>query len=262
VGDRPSDSKGGWGYDTIGHGPGVAGLVGALDNGFGRVGVAPGARLWAVRVGDPDGIIQEEDLICGLEWLIGRDIEVANMSLSGEGENIQDCHGTDPGTWDALQRAICAAIAANVTLVASAGNDGFDASTLLPAAYPDVIAVSAFGETDGLPGGLGQSTGALGCEEDVADDTFAFFSNFGPIVDISAPGVCVGTTYLQNTYSGGTGTSFSTPIVSGGAALYLATHPNASPAQVRDALVALREAGPIDGDPDGIDEGVLDVSTL
>jgi subtilisin family serine protease len=257
-------NTGGWKDDTDGHGTTVAGIAAAIDNGYGRVGIAPGARLWAVKVLDPEGFIEEADLICGLEWLVssGNDIEVANMSLSGAGENIQDCHGSDPQTWDALQQAICAAIAQNVTLVAAAGNEGFDASTEVPAAYPDVIAVSAFGETDGRPGGLGQSSGALGCEVDVADDTFAFFSNFGPVVDLSAPGVCVGSTYLKGTYAGGVGTSFATPFVSGAAGLYLAKHPNATPAEVMNALVGLREPGPITGDPDGIDEGVLDVSSL
>lgn len=137
-----------------------------------------------------------------------------------------------------------------------------DASTLVPIAYPDVIGVSAFAETDGLPGGLGPSSGERGCEEDNADDAFAFFSNFGPVVDLSAPGVCVGTTYLQNTYSGGTGTSFSAPFVSGAAALYLAKHPSATPGTVRNALVAQREVGHIAGDPDGIDEGIVNVSGL
>jgi subtilisin family serine protease len=264
VGGANRANTGGWKDKTDGHGTLVAGIAAAIDNGYGRVGIAPGARLWAVNVLDSEGLTEEADVICALEWLVssGNDIEVANMSLSGAGENIQDCHGSDPETWDALQRAICAAIAANVTLVASAGNEGFDASTELPAAYPDVIAVSAFGETDGRPGGLGQSTGALGCEVDVADDTFAFFPNFGPVVDLSSPGVCVGTTYLKGTYAGGVGTSFSTPFVAGAAGLYLATHPNATPAEVMNALVALREPGPIAGDPDGIDEGIVDVSGL
>ena len=258
-----SDSKGGWRDDDFGHGTSVAGIVAAIDNGFGRVGIAPGARLWAVRIVDPDGLIEESDLICGLEWLVsgGRDIEVANMSLSGQGENINACD-SDPAIWDALQRAICAAIADGVTLVAAAGNDGIDAATEVPAAYPDVIAVSAFAETDGLPGGLGLTSGERGCEVDIADDAFAFFSNFGSVVDLSAPGVCVATTYPQNTYAGGIGTSFSTPFVSGAAALYMAKHPNATPGTVRNALLAQRERGHIAGDPDGIDEGIVNVSGL
>jgi subtilisin family serine protease len=251
--------------DREGHGTLVGGIVAALDNGFGRVGVAPGARLWAVRLSSqsesPAGNILEDDLICGLEWVVANDIEVANMSLSGPGENINDCE-SDPAIWDALQTAICAAIANGTTLVAAAGNEGMDASTELPAAYPDVIAVSAFSETDGLPGGLGESAGAFGCEEDIADDTFAFFSNFGPVVDLSAPGVCVGSTYLHSTYAGGIGTSFATPFVSGAAALYLANHPDATPRQVRDVLIRQRERGPIAGDPDGIDEGIVNVSRL
>jgi subtilisin family serine protease len=249
--------------DRDGHGTLVAGIAAAIDNGFGRVGIAPGARLWGVRVADPEGLIEDADLICGLEWLVAgeADIEVANMSLSGPGENINACRGSS-AAWDALQYAICAAVGRGITMVASAGNEGMDASTLIPGAYPDVMAVSAFAETDGLPGRLGPSSGSLGCEVDIADDTFAFFSNFGPTIDLSAPGVCVGSTFLKGTYAGGIGTSFSTPLVAGAAALYLAKHPDATPDRVRDALLKQRERGPIAGDPDGIDEGILNVSGL
>ena len=253
-----------WKDKDIGHGTGVAGLTAALDNKIGRVGIAPGARLWAIRVSDSSGKIEDDQLLCGLEWLVasGVDVEVANLSLSGVSTDpIRDCD-TDPTDWDSLQSGICAVIEAGVTIVAAAGNDGYDASNEVPAAYPDVIAVSAFAETDGLPGGLGPSSGEVGCFVDIADDAFAFFSNFGPVVDLSAPGVCVGTTSTGSGYSGGTGTSFSTPIVAGATALYLAKHPDATPETVKEALIKQREAGPIAGDPDGIDEGIVNVSKL
>ena len=208
--------------------------------------------------------IPDAALICGLEWIIasGVDIEVVNLSLGGEIETpIDDCE-SDRAEWHPIQHAICAVIAAGVTVVASAGNEGIDAAKHIPSAYPEVIAVSAFAENDGLPGGLGLSSGAFGCEVDIADDTFAFFSNFGSTIDLSAPGVCVAATFLRGTYAGGTGTSFSAPFVSGAAALYLANHPSADPETVQDALIRQRERGPIAGDPDGIDEGIVDVSKL
>jgi subtilisin len=93
-------------------------------------------------------------------------------------------------------------------------------------------------------------------------DTFAFFSNFGPVVDIAAPGVCIGTLYPGGLYAAWTGTSFAAPLVSGAAALYIANHAGASPATVRAALISLAEPGPIPGDPDTYPEGIVNVSTL
>jgi subtilisin len=74
-----------------GHGTMVGGFIGALDNGIGRVGIAPGARLWAVRVVDKNGFGFDSEIICGLDWVTAtrtdgdpnNDIAVANMSLSG-----------------------------------------------------------------------------------------------------------------------------------------------------------------------------------
>ena len=250
--------------DRDGHGTLVGGIIGGVDNNIGRVGIAPGARLWAVRISPTKPGIPDAALICGLEWVVasGIDIEVVNLSLAGEIESTLDDCDSDPANWHPIQHAICAVIRAGVTVVASAGNEGIDAVRMIPAAIPDVVAVSAFAETDGLPGGLGPTSGELGCEVDIADDSFTFFSNFGSVIDLSAPGVCVASTYLNSTYSGATGTSYSAPIVSGAAALYLANHPSADPETVRDALIRQREKGPIAGDPDGIDEGIVDVSRL
>jgi subtilisin len=90
----------------------------------------------------------------------------------------------------------------------------------------------------------------------------AFFSNYGSTVDIAAPGVCVSSTYIGSQYAQGSGTSFASPLVAGAAALYVATHPGATPAQVRQALLDRAEPGPIPGDPDTYHEGVLNVRGL
>ena len=92
------------------------------------------------------------------------------------------------------------------------------------------------------------------------DDTFASFSNYGADVDIAAPGVCLETTTNDGGYGVFNGTSFSAPLVAGAAALYAASHPGASPADIKAAILDNREPGPIPGDPDGIDEGVLNVA--
>lgn len=83
--DRPGSPDFGF-YDRDGHGTFVAGQAAAIDNEIGVVGVAPGARIWSVRVTNPSGFVTEEALLCGLEWLKrnSRRIEVANMSFGGE----------------------------------------------------------------------------------------------------------------------------------------------------------------------------------
>ncbi len=226
--------------DQNGHGTHVAGTIAALDNGLGVVGVAPSAKLWAVRVLDRFGYGTWSSVICGLDFVAsngpanGGPITVANMSLGGGGASDNNCGDTNN---DALHKAACRVRDAGVTLVVAAGNDGTDASGFVPAAYDDaVITVSALADSDGVSGGLGANT-SYG-----ADDTFASFSNFGSAVDIGAPGVNINSTWLSGTYKSISGTSMASPHVAGATALYLALHPGASWTTVRDALVASGEA--------------------
>ena len=144
--------------DRDGHGTMVSGFAAALDNDIGIVGIAPGARLWAIRVADPDGLISDSALLCGLNWAIKHadEIEVANMSLAGDENDLVPC-GTRPRPRSHEARihdAICKLTRKGVTAVASAGNYSMDATTFSPAGYPEVIAVSAMADYDGLPGGL------------------------------------------------------------------------------------------------------------
>jgi subtilisin len=234
--------------DLYGHGTHVAGIAAAKDNRIGVVGVAPGARLWAVRVLNSQGSGTTASIVCGIDWVTqhASTIEVANMSLGGPGPE-GSC--TDGG----LREAICRSTAAGVTYVVAAGNSSADAQSFVPATYDEVITVSAITDFDGKPGGLGAPTCAIG-----TDDTFAFFSNFGPDVDIAAPGVCVLSTWRGGGYNTISGTSMASPHVAGAAALYKSTHPAASPSDVKAALVA---AGSFDwtGDPDATQEPLLNV---
>lgn len=235
--------------DRNGHGTHVSGTVAAKDNKAGVVGVAPGARLWSVRVLDSQGAGTWSSLICGVDWVTAHasTIEVANMSLGGSGTE-GSC--TDGG----LREAICKSVAAGVTYVVAAGNESSDAQSFVPATYPEVITVSAIADFDGLPGGLSAPKCSIG-----TDDTFASFSNFGSDVDLTAPGVCVRSTWLGGGYATISGTSMATPHVTGAAALYKAIHPTATPAQVKAALVA---AGTHDwtGDPDAVQEPLVNVA--
>jgi subtilisin family serine protease len=251
----------GW-ADPEGHGTMVAGFIGARDNEIGIFGVAPDTRLWAVRVADKKGNIRDSDLLCGLDWVAqhASTVRIANLSLSGTGGDSANC-GNAPRKQDRdpIHQAICRVVNLGVTVVAAAGNDSRDASQSYPAAYDEVITVSAISDGDGAPGGL---SGNLKCLPTDVDDTFASYSNFGADVDIAAPGSCAATTYIGGQYASGVGTSFATPVVSGAAALYLTTHRYASPAGVKAALLKAQESGPIAGDPDAFHEGIVKVSTL
>jgi subtilisin family serine protease len=199
-------------------------------------------------------------LFCAVDWITARAhvIDVANLSLGGPDPATDDC-GIAPRKQDGdpFHAAICGSVAAGVTYVVAAGNASIDASTITPASYPEVITVSAISDTDGRRGGLGQPDD---CHHWMADDSFATFSNFGAPIDIAAPGVCMTSTYPGGLYAYNSGTSFASPLVAGAAALYISTHPGATPAQVRAALLAAAEPGPIPGDPDAYPEGVVNVS--
>lgn len=233
------------GKDNNGHGTHVAGIAAAKDNTAGVVGVAPGARLWSVKVLDASGSGSISGVIAGVDWVTknASQIEVANMSLGCE------CSSA------ALDASIHNSVAAGVTYVVAAGNSGKDAATFSPANHPDVIAVSAIVDTDGQGGGLGSSTGYG------ADDTFASFSNFGASVDLAAPGVNILSTLRGGGYGNMSGTSMASPHGAGAAALYKATHPSDAPAAVRTALIA---AGTFSftGDPDAYPEPLVNAAGL
>ena len=141
--------------DDNGHGTHVAGTVAAYDNDLGVVGVAPGARLWAVKVLDSNGGGALSDIIAGVNWVTAHanEIEIANMSLGLQAYS------------PALRTAIQNSVSAGVVYFAAAGNSGIDVygqdkllgttDDFIPAAYPEVAAISAFADSDGLPGGLG-----------------------------------------------------------------------------------------------------------
>lgn len=234
------------------HGTHVAGTVAALDNGVGVVGVAPGARLWAVKVLDSGGSGYTSGIIAGIDWVVAQgNIEVMNLSLGGSGVS------------SAYQTAIDNAVANGVAVVVAAGNSSADSSNYSPAFVPSAITVSALADFDGLEGGLGNSCYA---DDTEVDDTLADFSNYGSPVDIAAPGYCVLSTIpteynvAQPGYYTLDGTSMAAPHVAGAAAVLASNGMTAT--EIVGYLTSTGNYNYIDDSGDGIKEPLLDASTL
>lgn len=189
--------------DCQGHGTAVASTVGGTT-----YGVAKGVRLVGVQVSDCYNGPALSRVIAAVDWVTANAIKpaVANMS------------GGVTGGYAALDLAVSNSIASGVTWVAAAGNNGGDACNVSPARLPEVITVAATNHVDKRWEQSGR----------------------GPCVDIFAPGE--GIIVARHTDPTGidakSGTSMAAPHVAGAAALYLADHPTATPAQVQDALVA------------------------
>jgi subtilisin len=232
-----SDEAGSSYGDDFGHGSAVGGVAAAIDNRFGVVGAAPGARLYSVKVLDQNDDGDFAQIICGVDWVMAhhKQIDVANMSLEGPGADDHDCglKNNDP-----LHYAICRAVdVGGVTFVVAAGNDGVNTKDIIPAAYSEVITVAGFSDTDGLPGGKGPVCDGYN------DNAFAPFSNYGSDVDLMAIATCITTTYNDGTLVFWDGTSFAAPAVAGAAADLIAHHPQMTPAQVKQSLQAHAEYG-------------------
>ncbi|MDX1457378.1 MAG: S8 family serine peptidase [Marinobacter sp.] len=240
------------GDDDHYHGTHVGGSVGALDNGVGVVGIAPGARLWAVKVLDSSGSGYESNIVAGIDWVASKagEIEVANMSLGGTGYS------------QAEQDAITSAHNAGVVFVVAAGNSNDNAAGYSPAGLDNVVTVSALADFDGLSGG----TSAPTCRDD-QDDTLADFSNWGDTVDIAAPGVCITSTYPLEKGEYGTisGTSMASPHVAGAVALLASGSTPSNGGQVDNLVSTLIASGNFnwtDDSSDGIQEPLLEVTNF
>jgi subtilisin len=247
------------GTDPTGHGTHVAGTIGAIDNGIGVVGVAPGARIWAVKVLET-GPNWTSEIVAGMDWVTGKrkdenpanDIEVANMSL---GCAVTECSAT------MLDEAVIRMVAAGVVAVVSAGNKNADAKGYAPANSASALTVSAIADYDGKPEGKGSI--APPCENLGLDDQRASFSNYGAGIDVAAPGVCIYSTLATGGYGYKNGTSMAAPEVAGAAAVLAAQDPPKSKADVEEIEEAIEKAGNLnwtDTSGDGTKEPLLDMS--
>jgi subtilisin len=212
------------------HGTAISGMLAAEDNGFGLVGIAPGARLWEAKSFDKHASGKWSSIICGIDWVTAtrtdvdptNDIVVANGSFRGFGSDDGNCGRTNG---DPVHLAICNSVAAGVTWVVAAGNDVQDIQNIIPASYDEVLTATAMGDHDGKPGGFGTSpfSSPTYCAQQ-PDDTAAFFSNFATLPSdeahtIAAPGLCLLLYVLNGDLAVESGTSGAAPLISGTIAL-------------------------------------------
>lgn len=208
--DREGDA-----IDCNGHGSHVAGIIGGQT-----FGVAKHVRLLGVRVLNCQGVGAWSDVIDGVNfvtWHIRQPAQqgfpaVVNMSLGG-------------GTNSAADAAVRNSIRAGVTYVVAAGNGNSDAANYSPAGVSEAITVGATNQLDAR----------------------AEFSNYGPALDLFAPGVSIPSAWIGGDLmiATATGTSMASPHVAGVVALYLQNHKTASPSSVRSAVVGISTSGVI-----------------
>jgi subtilisin len=248
--------------DDNGHGTNVAGILAAKNTGSVVTGVAPGTLLYSVKVLNSKSSGTLSQILCGIDWVTANaatlGIKVANMSVLGSGANDNNCGSKNNDAW---HKAICRSTAAGVTYVASAGNGKTTMDKTIPAAYPEVLAVTAMTDTDGLAGARG---GAPKCKSGEGDDRYAAYSNYAANATaiahtISAPGTCIVSDKLGGGTSTYYGTSQAAPHAAGALALCFGSGgagpcagltPAAAIAKVRaDAAAAATTATGFAGDP-------------
>ena len=174
-----------------GHGVHVAGIIAGSDNDFGVVGVAPKAKVYAIRVLDNSGGGSYDTIAAGLRKAIDLNVDIINMSLGAPSEPPTSIH-------DLIKEAV----SKGIVVIAAAGNDSHAVN--YPARYDEVIAVAALDESGNL----------------------ATFTSRDFTVDIVAPGTNIYSTHLNNNYCKMSGTSQASPFVAGICALIKAALKN------------------------------------
>jgi hypothetical protein len=200
--------------DQNGHGTHVAGIIGAQDNTIGIVGTAPNVNLVAIKVLNRFGRGSMSNSIAGLEYIAQWKTQnptlkgVVNMSLGGRANEDFDI---------SVRRLINNY---GLPVIVAAGNSTQNAENFSPARVADAITVGAY--------------------NNIRNNIFASFSNYGSCVDILAPGVVIRSCWLDDGYKLKSGTSMAAPMVAGAVVDMIANQAfsNYTPAQIKEKLVA------------------------
>ncbi|MET9774882.1 type VII secretion-associated serine protease mycosin [Streptomyces sp. NPDC006367] len=190
--------------DTVGHGTKVAGIIAARpDDRTGFVGLAPEATIIPIQQNDAEGNGDTGTLTESIRYAVKAGADVINISQDTTGAAEPDPE---------LEAAVDEALAQDVVVVASAGNDGQGGNVkkTYPASYEGVLAVAASDR----------------------NNERASFSQSGDFVDVAAPGVDMISTVPGGGHCSDNGTSFSAPYVAGIAALLKAEHDDWSARQI------------------------------
>jgi thermitase len=198
--------------DDNGHGTHVAGIAAAVtNNSLGMAGLSWGSPILAIKAVGSDGVGYTFNIAYGITYAADNGAKVINLSLGG------------PTSSSTMKSAIDYALARDITVVASIGNDG-NSTVNYPAAYPGVIGVGATGQTD----------------------VRSHFSDYNAYVDVVAPGENIYSTY-RNSYASLSGTSMAAPHVAGLTALIMSEYPTATrddvESRLQSAAVDLGSAG-------------------
>ncbi|MEV4494849.1 S8 family serine peptidase [Micromonospora arborensis] len=212
--------------DRNSHGTGMAGLIAAHGQGanLGALGIAPEAHILPIRDTPADGQGEPDKLAAGIDFAIRNGADIISVSSVG-------------GAGIPLQRSIRAALAADVLVVASAGNLPQDSAAGYPASEDGVLAV----------GGIDR------------DGNRAAVSVTGPEIDVVAPAVDIYSTSIDGKYRKGTGTSDATAIVAGAAALIRSKYPYLPAREVAHRLTATAVDKGAPGRDDEYGYGVIDL---
>ncbi|MGJ9458138.1 S8 family peptidase [Oceanobacillus sp. CF4.6] len=185
--------------DNNGHGTHVAGIIAALDNDVGVIGVAPEADIYAIKSLDKSGTGRQTDIIAGIEWAIEQELDIVNLSITSNYKTI------------ALEKVVEKAHQSGIILIAASGNDETGNGQILndvmyPARYSSVIGVGAV-------------------DNSLVNSQFSYI---GPSLDYTAPGENIFSTHIVNNgtgYAAMSGTSMAAPFATGVIALYLEVYP-------------------------------------
>lgn len=197
-------------HDEEGHGTHVAGIIAALDNNIGAVGVAPDAEIYAIKVIGADGLGNHSDVVAGIQWAMDHRLDMINLSITTAQKSTL------------MERVFEEAYGKGLLIIAAAGNTSSPSASfvdvLYPSRFPTVIAV-----------------GSINSQQQKSS-----FSYYGPSLEFVAPGENIYSTYTPDNnhqlYAYGSGTSMATPFVTGVAALYKEAYPKLSNKEIRSLM--------------------------